>query len=71
MNLQFGDSQKLSMVRITDGAVSLRIRRGWESLEEFLSRHKTDQCNFHESAENTTRNVRRAEGLEETETSFS
>ena len=42
-------SGKISMVRITNGKVSVRIGGGWEPLEEFLSRHNPDHYQFHDT----------------------
>ncbi|KAA0193228.1 Dystonin [Fasciolopsis buskii] len=39
---QFGDSQKLRLVRILRSAVMVRVGGGWISLDEFLS--KNDPC---------------------------
>lgn len=40
--LQFGDSQKLRLVRILRSTVMVRVGGGWETLEEFLQ--KNDPC---------------------------
>ena len=40
--LQFGDSQKLRLVRILRSTVMVRVGGGWEALEEFLRKH--DPC---------------------------
>ena len=40
--VQFGDSQKIRLVRILSSVVMVRVGGGWESLEEFL--HKHDPC---------------------------
>jgi len=39
---QFGDSQKLRLVRILRSTVMVRVGGGWETLEEFLQ--KNDPC---------------------------
>ena len=39
---QFGDSQKLRLVRILRSTVMVRVGGGWEPLEEFLQKH--DPC---------------------------
>ena len=39
---QFGDSQKLRMVRILRSTVMVRVGGGWEPLKEFLE--KNDPC---------------------------
>ena len=39
---QFGDSEKLRLVRILHGTVMVRVSGGWEPLEEFLKKH--DPC---------------------------
>ena len=39
---QFGDSQKLRLVRILRSTVMVRVGGGWEPLEEFLRKH--DPC---------------------------
>ena len=40
--LQFGDSQKLRLVRILRSTVMVRVGGGWETLDEFLQ--KNDPC---------------------------
>ena len=40
--LQFGDNQKLRLVRILRSTVMVRVGGGWEPLEEFLMKH--DPC---------------------------
>ena len=39
---QFGDSQKLRLVRILRSTVMVRVGGGWETLDEFLQ--KNDPC---------------------------
>lgn len=40
--LQFGESQKLRLVRILRSTVMVRVGGGWEPLDEFLQKH--DPC---------------------------
>lgn len=40
--LQFGDSQKLRLVRILRSTVMVRVGGGWQALDEFLL--KNDPC---------------------------
>lgn len=40
--IQFGDSQKLRLVRILRSTVMVRVGGGWVALEEFLV--KNDPC---------------------------
>ena len=42
--LQFGDSQKLRMVRILRSNVMVRVGGGWESLREFLMKNDPCRC---------------------------
>lgn len=39
---QFGDNQKLRLLRILRSSVMVRVGGGWEPLEEFLRKH--DPC---------------------------
>lgn len=41
-SLQFGDSQKLRLVRILRSTVMVRVGGGWVALDEFLV--KNDPC---------------------------
>lgn len=41
-NVQFGDSQKLRLVRILRSTVMVRVGGGWVALDEFLV--KNDPC---------------------------
>lgn len=41
-DLQFGDSQKLRLVRILRSTVMVRVGGGWVALDEFLV--KNDPC---------------------------
>ena len=42
VKLQFGDSQKLRLVRILRSTVMVRVGGGWVALDEFLL--KNDPC---------------------------
>ena len=42
VSAQFGDSQKLRLVRILRSTVMVRVGGGWEALDEFLV--KNDPC---------------------------
>lgn len=42
LSLQFGDSQKLRLVRILRSTVMVRVGGGWMALDEFLV--KNDPC---------------------------
>ena len=43
-NLQFGDSQKLRLVRILRSTVMVRVGGGWISLDEFLQKNDPCRC---------------------------
>jgi len=47
MKFQFGDSQKLRLVRILRSTVMVRVGGGWVALDEFLV--KNDPCRGKES----------------------
>ena len=42
--VQFGESQKLRLVRILRSTVMVRVGGGWVSLNEFLHKHDPCRC---------------------------
>lgn len=49
--VQFGESQKLRLVRILRSTVMVRVGGGWVSLNEFLHKHDPCRCKCLEDEE--------------------
>ena len=47
--IQFGDSQKLRLVRILRSTVMVRVGGGWISLDDFLKKYDPCRGNYHMS----------------------